>query len=45
MGKKTSTYKILVGKPEEKEPLGIPRLKLHYNIKMDLRVREWGVMD
>jgi hypothetical protein len=30
-------YRILVGKPEGKRPLGRPRLRLVNNIKMDLR--------
>jgi hypothetical protein len=32
-----NTYRILVGKPEGKRPLGRPRLKWVDNIKMDLR--------
>jgi hypothetical protein len=34
-------YWILVGKPEEKIPLGRPRRRWVDNIKMDLREREW----
>jgi hypothetical protein len=30
-------YRILVGKPEGKRPLGRPRRRLVDNIKMDLR--------
>jgi hypothetical protein len=30
-------YKILVGKPEGKKPLGKPNHKLEDNIKMDLK--------
>jgi hypothetical protein len=30
-------YEILVGKAEEKIPLGIPRCRLDDNIKMDLK--------
>jgi hypothetical protein len=41
-GKKMNAYKILVGKPEEKKPLGRPRRGWVDNIKMDLRVTEWG---
>jgi hypothetical protein len=29
-------YSVLVGKPEEKRPLGRPRHIWEYNIKMDL---------
>jgi hypothetical protein len=32
-----NTYKILVGKPEGKRPLGRPRRRWVDNIKMDLR--------
>jgi hypothetical protein len=37
MGEKMNTYRILVGKPEGKRPLGRPRRKWVDNIKMDLR--------
>jgi hypothetical protein len=36
-GAKRNAYRILVGKPEGKRPLGGPRCRLAYNIKMDLR--------
>jgi hypothetical protein len=36
MGRKTNVYRILVGKPEGKRPLGRPRLRWIDNIKMDL---------
>jgi len=32
-----NAYRILVWKPEENSPLGIPRPKCKYNIKMDLK--------
>jgi hypothetical protein len=35
MGKK-SVYRVLVGKPEGKRPLGKPRRNWEDNIKMDL---------
>jgi hypothetical protein len=35
-GEKRNAYRILVGKPEGKRPLGRPRCK-YYNIKMDVR--------
>jgi hypothetical protein len=38
MGKKTNAYRILVGKPEGKRPLGKPRRRWVDNIKIDLRV-------
>jgi hypothetical protein len=36
-GEKRDAYMILVGKPEEKIPLGKPRRRWVDNIKMDLR--------
>jgi hypothetical protein len=36
-GEKGNTYRILVGKPEGKRPLGRPRRRWVNNIKMDLR--------
>jgi hypothetical protein len=33
-GEKTNAYRILVRKPEGKKPLGRPRLRWGYNIKM-----------
>jgi hypothetical protein len=38
-------YRILVGKPEGKRPLGRPRCRWLNNIKMDLRERGWGGTD
>jgi hypothetical protein len=37
IGGKRNAYRILVGKPEGKKPLGRPRRKWVDNIKMDLR--------
>jgi hypothetical protein len=37
MGEKRNAYRILVGKPEGKILLGIPRRRWEDNIKMDLR--------
>jgi hypothetical protein len=36
-GKKTYAYRILVGKPERKRPLGRPGCRWAGNIKIDLR--------
>jgi hypothetical protein len=36
MGEKRNAYRVLVGKPEGKRPLGIPRRRWIVNIKMDL---------
>jgi hypothetical protein len=37
LGEKRNAYRILVGKPEGKRPLGRPRRRWVDNIKMDLR--------
>jgi hypothetical protein len=37
MGEGRGVYRILVGRPEGKRPLGIPRRRWQDNIKMDLR--------
>jgi hypothetical protein len=36
MGEKRKVYRLLVGKPEGKRPLGRPRRRWIDNIKMDL---------
>jgi hypothetical protein len=45
MGEKRNVYRILVGKPEGKRPLGRPRRRWENNIRMDLRDIGWGGMD
>jgi hypothetical protein len=45
MGETRNVYKILVGKPEGKTPLGRPRCRWVDNIKMDLRETGWDGMD
>jgi hypothetical protein len=37
MGAKSNAYRILVGKPEGKRPLGRPRCRWVDNIKINLR--------
>jgi hypothetical protein len=37
MGYGTGVYRVLVWRPEGKRPLGSPRRRWEYNIKMDLR--------
>jgi hypothetical protein len=44
MGEKRNAYRILVGKPEGKKPLGRPRRRWVDNIKMDLREIGWDGM-
>jgi hypothetical protein len=45
MGAKRNAYRILVGKPEGKRPLGTPRSLWVDNIKMDLTETGWSGMD
>jgi hypothetical protein len=42
MGEERKVYKVLVGKPEEKRPLGRPRRRWEDGIRMDLREIAWG---
>jgi hypothetical protein len=44
MREKKNAYRILVGKPEGKRPLGRPRRRKD-NIEMDLREIGWDGMD
>jgi hypothetical protein len=44
-GEQRNAYRILVGKPEGKRPLGRARHRLVDNIKMDLREIVWDDMD
>jgi hypothetical protein len=45
IGEKRKAYKIFVGKPEGRRPLGRSRRRWVDNIKMDLREIEWDGMD
>jgi len=45
MGKRRGVYRVLVGKPEEKRPLGRPRRRWKSNVKMDLQEVGCGGMD
>jgi hypothetical protein len=42
MEERRGVYKVVVGKPEGKRPLGRPRHRWEDNIKMDLYEVEWG---
>jgi hypothetical protein len=42
---KRNAYRLLVGKPEGKRPLGRPRRRWVDNIKMDLGEVGWGDVD
>jgi hypothetical protein len=37
MGERRGLYRVLVGKPEVRRPLGRPRRKCECNIKLDLQ--------
>jgi hypothetical protein len=41
-GKKRNSYRVLVGNPQGKIPVGRPRHRRDNNIKMELREIRWG---
>jgi len=44
MGDRIAAYRVLVGRPEGKRPLGRQRCRLEDNIKMDVQeVGWWGM--
>jgi hypothetical protein len=45
MGEERGVYRVLVGKPEGKRPLGRPRRRWVDNIRIDLQEVECGYMD
>ena len=45
MGLERFIYRVLVGKPEGKRPMGRPRIRWEDNIKMNLQEMECGSMD
>jgi hypothetical protein len=45
MGERRKAYRIFVGKPKGRRPLGRPRRRWLDNIKMDLREIEWDGID
>jgi hypothetical protein len=44
-GERRNVCRVSVGKPEEKRPLGRPRLRWEDNIKVNLKVMGFGDMD
>jgi len=45
MGEKRVVYRVLMGKPEGRRPLGRPRRRWEVHIKLDLKEVECGGMD
>jgi len=45
MGAERGVYRVLVGKPEGKRPLGRPRRRWVHNIRMDLQEVGCGYVD
>jgi hypothetical protein len=45
LGEKRNAYRVLMGKPEGKIPLGRPRRRCEDNIKIDVKEVGWGGMD
>jgi hypothetical protein len=43
MGEKRGAYRILVGRPEGRRPLGRPRRRWADNIKMYVQEMGWGI--
>jgi hypothetical protein len=45
MGEERNVYRVLMGKPEGKRPLGRPRHRWEDGIRMDHRGIDWGSVD
>ena len=45
MGDKRGAYRVFIGRPERKRPLGRHRLRWEDKIKMDLQEVGWGAWD
>jgi len=45
MGEERVVYRVLVGKPEGKKPMGRSRRRWVYNIRMDLQEVGCGYLD
>ena len=43
MGEERGVYRVFVGKPEGKKPLGRPRCRWVDNIRTDLQEMGWGI--
>jgi hypothetical protein len=43
VGEKVGSYRILVGRPEGRRPVGRPRRRWEDNIKVDLQNVGWGM--
>jgi len=44
-GGRRGAYTVLLGRPDGKRPLGIPRRRWEHNIKIDLQEIGWGGAD
>jgi hypothetical protein len=45
MGEERNVYKVLIGKPVGRRPLGRPRRRWEDGIRMHLREIDWGSVD
>jgi hypothetical protein len=43
MRERRGAYRVLMRKPEGRRPLGRPRRRYEYNIKVNLREVGWGI--
>jgi hypothetical protein len=45
VGEERNVYRVLMGKPEGRRPLGRPRRRWEDGIRMDLREIGWGSVE
>jgi len=45
VGDRRRAYRVLLGRPDGKRPLGMPRHRWEHNIKIDLREMGWRVAE
>jgi hypothetical protein len=45
IGEERKVYRVLIGKPEGKRPLGRPRRRWEDGIRMDLKEIGWGSVE